>query len=79
MLVEDEKRREKSFIQLARRWRAQDPAAAEAWLQQSPLSEAARAKAREKPGGTKRQQRRGRQQRPPSPESPEAPGDPQGR
>jgi hypothetical protein len=46
-LIEDEEEREIAFIGLARRWREQDEAAAEAWLRQSPLSEEAREKARE--------------------------------
>jgi hypothetical protein len=73
-LVEDAESREMSLIQVARLWRMQDPAAAEAWLQQSPLSEEARAKAREEPRGAKRRQRR---QQPPR--VPEAPGDARGR
>jgi hypothetical protein len=72
-VVDDEQQRELAFVQVARRWRQQDPTAAEAWLQQSPLSEEARAKAREKPRGVKR---RREQQAPPLDE---APGDAGGR
>jgi hypothetical protein len=51
--VEDEAARERLLVWIARRWRALDEPAAEAWLIQSPLSEAARERAR-KPLGAKR-------------------------
>jgi hypothetical protein len=44
--IEDETARERTLVWIARKWRAQDEAAAEAWLSQSPLSEAARERAR---------------------------------
>jgi len=45
--VENEHERERLLIGIARVWRHSDEAAAEAWLSQSPLSEAAREKARQ--------------------------------
>jgi len=44
--VEDEQERELALITIARRWRKQDQAAAEAWLEKSTLSEEARERAR---------------------------------
>jgi hypothetical protein len=46
--VEDEREREVALIVVARIWREQDEAAAEAWLQGSSLTEEAREKARQK-------------------------------
>jgi hypothetical protein len=48
-LLPDEARRELTFISILRRWREADEDAAEAWIEKSPLSEEARAKAREFP------------------------------
>jgi len=45
-LIEDDVEREFTMVRIARRWRAQDEAAAEAWLQQSSLSEPVRESAR---------------------------------
>ncbi len=42
--IEDEATRHLTFVQIAERWHALDPAAASAWLAQSPLSESERAK-----------------------------------
>jgi hypothetical protein len=47
--VEDEKIRERLLVRVARAWRWQDEAAAEAWLRESPLSEEARERARKLP------------------------------
>lgn len=44
--INDDTRRETAFIAIARRWREQDPSAAEAWVEQSPLSEKARERVR---------------------------------
>jgi len=44
--VEDEKDREQTLVTIARTWRIKDPAAAEAWLETSSLSEQARTLAR---------------------------------
>lgn len=44
--VENEEERERLLIRVARAWRWQDEAAAEAWLRESPLSEEARGNAR---------------------------------
>jgi hypothetical protein len=44
--IEDEAIRERMLIRIARSWRWQDEAAAEAWLAESPLSEKARENAR---------------------------------
>ncbi len=44
--IEDEGTRHLTFIQIAHRWRQRDPAAADAWLAASPLSEKQRARAR---------------------------------
>jgi hypothetical protein len=44
--IEDEAIRERMLIRVARAWRFQDEAAAEAWLAESPLSEEARERAR---------------------------------
>jgi len=49
--VEDETAREQLLIWIAKRWRAQDEPAAEAWLSQSPLSEETRERVRQLPGG----------------------------
>jgi hypothetical protein len=47
-----DKTRERSLTNVARFWRRNDPAAADAWLEQSPLSEEARERVRNpKPGG----------------------------
>ena len=43
--IEDPARRTLTLVQIARRWHQRDPAAAEAWLAQSPLSEPKRASA----------------------------------
>jgi hypothetical protein len=48
-IIEDDQRRETSYITIARRWREKDESAAEAWVVQSPLSEEARDKARQPP------------------------------
>ncbi len=45
--IETESAREEVLVRIARRWLRQDSAAAERWLDQSPLSEKARAKARD--------------------------------
>ncbi len=45
--IEDEATRHLTFVQIAQRWFALDPAAAGAWLARSPLSEQERANARE--------------------------------
>lgn len=45
-LVEDDQERELVLLTVARRWLRNDERAAEAWLEQSPLSEEARARAR---------------------------------
>lgn len=45
--IDDEGDRELTLIRIARRWRRQDEAAAEAWLADSPLSEQARTRARD--------------------------------
>lgn len=45
--IEKEREREIVLIKIARRWRESDPAAAEAWLEASPLSDEARAKVRD--------------------------------
>ena len=45
--IEKELEREMTLIKIARTWRASDEAAAEAWLEASPLSEDARAKVRD--------------------------------
>jgi hypothetical protein len=42
--IQREREREVVLIRIARIWRASDEAAADAWLEQSPLSEEARAK-----------------------------------
>jgi hypothetical protein len=44
--INDDSRRETAFISIARRWREQDPSAAEAWVEQSPPSEKARERVR---------------------------------
>lgn len=44
--IEDETARERVLTNVARRWRSRDVAAAEAWLERSPLSEEAREQAR---------------------------------
>ena len=45
--IEDDVDRERTLIRISRAWRMQDEAAAEAWLAQSSLSEAARSEARD--------------------------------
>ena len=45
--IEKPNQREYSLITIARRWRERDEAAADAWLEGSPLSEEARAKVRD--------------------------------
>ncbi len=45
--IDEPKKREITLIQIARRWIQQDESAAEAWLEQSPLSELARQQARD--------------------------------
>jgi hypothetical protein len=63
--IENAADRERTLIAIARGWRKRDPSAAEAWLEQSPLSEEARAQARAPtPPG-----RQGRQ-RDPAPDDP---------
>ena len=54
--IEREREREVTLIRIARRWRESDPTAAEAWLEKSPLSEAAREKVRnpESAGGARK-------------------------
>jgi hypothetical protein len=49
MQLRDPAEREQMLVSVARRWRDQDPDAAEAWLARSPLSEAARQRARTRP------------------------------
>lgn len=44
--IEDEEKRQLAFVTIARRWRGRDETAAEAWLEQSPLSEEDREKVR---------------------------------
>jgi len=60
-LIPDDAERELTMVRIARRWRLQDEAAAEAWLEQSPLSEEDRQSARspdpEDPGGRAMPQR----------------------
>jgi hypothetical protein len=46
MRIENARDRESNLIQLARAWRRKDEAAAERWLEESPLSEEARARVR---------------------------------
>jgi hypothetical protein len=45
--IEDDVDRERTLVRIARYWRRQDEAAAEAWLSNSPLSETARERARD--------------------------------
>jgi hypothetical protein len=45
--IPDDAQREAALVTIARRWRDRDPARAEAWLAASPLSEEARARARQ--------------------------------
>jgi hypothetical protein len=47
--IEDPAQREPTLVAIVRRWREKDPAAAEAWLASSPLSEEAREQARAEP------------------------------
>jgi len=53
--ITDEERRHLTLLQIARQWHASDPAAAEAWLAQSPLTEEERERALQvsTPGGRK--------------------------
>ncbi len=44
--IEEESERERALIRIVRAWRARDPEAADAWLEGSSLSQAARAEAR---------------------------------
>ena len=44
--IDDPDRQQSAYVAIARRWREQDPPAAEAWLEASPLSEEAREAAR---------------------------------
>jgi hypothetical protein len=67
--IEKDSDRELAFISISRRFREADEAAAEAWLEQSDLSEEARAKARTFPPRWK-----GRGERPYPPPSPYPPG-----
>ena len=44
--LETDEARERTLVDVAQRWRSQDESAAEAWLEQSPLSAEARERAR---------------------------------
>jgi hypothetical protein len=66
--IEDDAARQRVFIRIARLWRAKDPSAADAWIDQSPLSEEAREKARTQPQpSTAPRAGRRRSPEPPSP------------
>ncbi len=45
--IEIDAARERTFVDVARRWRSQDESAADAWVEQSPLSAEARERARD--------------------------------
>lgn len=53
-IIENDRDREFAFVATAQRWRQKDAAAADAWIDASPLSEEARAKARTAPAGPPR-------------------------
>jgi hypothetical protein len=55
--IRDPQARERTLVIIARRWTGLDPGAAEAWLAQSPLSEAARDRVRDPNPPTKGQRR----------------------
>jgi hypothetical protein len=50
--IDDEAVRERVYVMCARKWRMRDESAAEAWIEQSPLSASAREQARTPLGGT---------------------------
>jgi hypothetical protein len=71
--IEDPDTREMALVTIARRWREQDEAAAEAWLATSSLSEAAREKARTPPPKPPERPERARPERPKAAPAEDAP------
>jgi hypothetical protein len=61
-LIDDDQRRERAFVTIARRWRQRDEAAADAWLEQSSLSEEARERVRKPVQVPARRQRKAGQE-----------------
>jgi hypothetical protein len=73
-LIPDDEKRELAYITIFRHWQYRDRAAAEAWLEQSPLSEQAREKARTPPPGAP--PLRAAPAQPPAPPARAAPAEP---